>query len=161
MPLHLRAAAARMEGRLDEARALYLESREINEALGNLGNVAGEDHNLVHVALHSNDREEAERRFRASSEWIFANDNAYMRPYAILDAGILALHDGDLERAGRLVASAQRTFEDSDAIPDPDDRVELDNAIARLEELLGDRFAAVWAEGRGLSPAEAVTLARA
>ena len=87
------------------------------------------------------------RLFRASSEWIFANDNAYMRPYAILDAGILALHDGDLERAGRLVASAQRTFEDSDAIPDPDDRVELDNAIARLEELLGDRFAAVWAEG--------------
>jgi tetratricopeptide (TPR) repeat protein len=33
MPLHMRAAAARMEGRLDEARALYLESRELNERL--------------------------------------------------------------------------------------------------------------------------------
>lgn len=160
-PLHLRAAAARMEGRLEEARALYLESRELNERFGNFGNVAGEDHNLVHVALHSGDREEAEHRFRTSSEWIFSNDNAYLRPYVILDAGILALHDGDLERAGRLVASAQRTFQDSDAIPDPDDRVELDDAIARLKERLGDRFDAVWAEGKELTQAEAVALARA
>jgi tetratricopeptide (TPR) repeat protein len=159
-PIHLRAAAARMEGRLDEARALYLESRELNERLGIAINVAGEDHNLVYVALHSGDREEAGRRFQASSEWIFANDNAYLRPYAVLDAGILALHDGDLERAGRLVASAQRTFKDSNAIPDPDDRVELDNAVARLKERLGDRFDTVWAAGRELSPAEAVALAR-
>ena len=160
MPLHMRAAAARMEGRLDEARALYLESREINEAIGNFANVAGEDHNLVHVALHGGDRREAERRFRASSEWIFANDDAYLRPYAILDAGILALHDGDLERAGRLVACAQRTFQDSDAIPDPDDGVELDHAIARLKERLEDRFDSVWEEGRGLSQADAQALAR-
>src|SRR5438105_5376814 len=43
MPLHMRAAAARMEGRLDEARALYIESRQLNESLGNNTNVAGED----------------------------------------------------------------------------------------------------------------------
>jgi tetratricopeptide (TPR) repeat protein len=160
-PLHLRAAAARMEGQLDEARALYLESRELNESLDNELMVVGEDHNVVHVALHSGDRDEAERRFRMSSEWIFANDNAYLRPYAFLDAGILALHDGDLERAGRLVACAHRIFEDSDAIPDPDDRVELDDAIARLRQQLGERFDAVWAEGRALSPDGAQALARA
>ena len=161
MPLHMRAAAARMEGQLDEARALYLESRELNESLGNELNVVGEDHNLVYVALHSGDRDEAERRFRMSSEWIFANDNAYLRPYAFLDAGILALHDGDLERAGRLVACAHRIFEDTDAIPDPDDRVELDDAISRLRQQLGERFDTVWAEGRALSPDGAQALARA
>ncbi len=161
MPLHMRAAAARMEGQLDEARALYLESRELNESLGNNTNVAGEDHNLVHVALHSGDRDEAERRFRMLSEWIFANDNAYLRPYTFLDAGILALHDGDLERAGRLVACAQRIFEDNDAIPDPDDRVELDEAIARLKQQLGERFESIWAEGQTISPDEAQALARA
>jgi tetratricopeptide (TPR) repeat protein len=160
MPLHMRAAAARMEGQLDEARALYLESRELNESLGNNTNVAGEDHNLVHVALHSGDRDEAGRRFRMSSEWIFANDNAYLRPYAFLDAGILTLYDGDLERAGRLVACAQRIFEDTDAIPDPDDRVELDEAIARLKQQLGQRFDSIWAEGRTISPDEAQALAR-
>jgi tetratricopeptide (TPR) repeat protein len=161
LPLHMRAAAARMEGQLDEARALYLENRELNESLGNDMNVAVEDHNLVHVALRSGDRDEAGRRFRASSAWIFANDNAYLRPYAFLDAGILALDDGDLERAGRLVACAQRIFEDTDAIPDPDDRVELDEAVARLRQQLGERFDAVWAEGRALSRDEAQTLAEA
>jgi tetratricopeptide (TPR) repeat protein len=160
MPLHMRAAAARMEGHLDEARDLYLESRELNDRLGNLANVAGEDHNLIYIALHSGDRDEAERRFRASSDWIFANDNAYLRPYSFLDAGVLAIHDGDLERAGRLVAVAQRIFEETESIPDPDDRVELDTAVARLREELGDRFGAVWTEGRTLALDEAEALAR-
>jgi non-specific serine/threonine protein kinase len=160
MPLHLRAAAARMEGRLDEARALYLQSRELNQSLGSTSMVAAEDHNLMHVALRRGDREEAERRFRASSEWILANENTYFRPYTFLDAGILALYDGDLERAGRLVACAQRIFEDTHAVPDPDDRVELDEALARLEQQLGDRFEAVWSEGRALSLDEAQTLAQ-
>jgi hypothetical protein len=122
--------------------------------------VAGEDHNLVHVALRGGDREEAERRFRSSSEWILANDNAYLRPYTFLDAGVLALHDGDFDRAGRLIACARRIFEETDSIPDPDDHVELDEAVTRLEQELGERFAAVQAEGRALSVTEAEALAR-
>jgi tetratricopeptide (TPR) repeat protein len=161
LPLHMRAAAARMEGRLDEARSLYLESRELNESIGNELMVAAEDHNLVYVALRSGDREEAERRFRSSSQWIFGHDNAYLRPYAFLDAGVLALYDDDLERSGRLVACAQRMFEDSDAIPDPDDGVELDEAVTKLKERLGSRFDAVSAQGRGLTSEAAEALARA
>ena len=160
-PLHLQAAAARMEGRLDEARALYLRSRELNEELGNELNVAAEDHNLIHVALHADDRAEAGRRFRSVSEWSFANDNAYLRPYVFLDAGVLALHDGDFGRAGRLVACAQRIFEETDSIPDPDDYVELEDALARLREELGDRFETVWDEGLSLTIPEAQGLARA
>jgi tetratricopeptide (TPR) repeat protein len=160
LPLHMLAAAARMEGRYEEARELYLRSIELNERLGNELNVAAENHNLVYVALRSGDREEAERRFRSSSAWIFANDNAYMRPYAFLDAGVLALHDGDLERAGRLVACARRIFEDTDSIPDPDDRVELDQALDQLRERLGERFETVWSEGTALSRGEAEALAR-
>jgi non-specific serine/threonine protein kinase len=161
LPLHMRAAAARMEGRLEEARALYLESRELNEGLGNELMVVAEDHNLFYVELRDGNRDEAERRFRASSEWILANKNAYMLPYAYLDAGVLALHDGDLERAGRLVACAQGIFEDADSIPDPDDGVELERAVARLRQELGGRFDAVWAEGRALSGDEAQALVRA
>src|ERR671936_2923284 len=122
--------------------------------------VTGEDHNLVHVALRSGDRDEAERRFRASSAWIFATDNAYLRPYALLDAGVLALHDGELERACRLVAAAQRIFEETGSIPDPDDRIELDNAVADLKKQLGERFADLWQEGKALRLEEAQTLAR-
>ena len=160
LPLHMRAAAARMEGKLDEARALYLESRELNERLGYDVMVAGEDHNLFCVELRSGNRDEAVRRFRSSNEWILANDNAYLRPYTFLDAGVLALHDGDLERAARLIASAQRLFEESGSIPDPDDRVELDEAVERLRQELGDRYEAVSAEGRALTLDEAAALAR-
>ncbi len=160
LPLHMRAAAARMEGRHDEARELYLRSIELNERLGNAVNIAGENHNLVHVELRSGNREEAGRRYAAASEWIFANDNAYLRPYVFLDAGVLALHDGEDERACRLVACADGIFRDTDSIPDPDDHVELDEAVAKLRERLGGRFDEVWAEGRALSDEEAQSLAR-
>jgi tetratricopeptide (TPR) repeat protein len=160
-PLHMRAAAARMEGRYEEARELYLRSIELNERLGNEVNIAGENHNLFYVALHSGDREEARRRFQTASAWIFANNNAYLRPYAFLDAGVLALNDGDDARACRLVARAQQIFEETDSIPDPDDHVELDHAVATLRERLGDAFDQVWAEGHALSIDEAQALARA
>ena len=161
LPLHMRAAAARMEGRYYEARELYLRSIELNERLGNEVNIAGENHNLFYVALHSGDREEARRRLETASAWIFANNNAYLRPYAFLDAGVLALHDGDDERACQLVACAQQIFEDTDSIPDPDDHVELDHAVATLRERLGDRFDQVWADGQALSVDDAQALARA
>lgn len=161
MPLHLRAAAARMEGRLAEARELYLHSRELNEELSNAVMVASEDHNLVHVALHAGDLEEARRRFTASSSWIFGHDNAYLRPYSFLDAGILAVRDGDVERGCRLVALAQRMFDDSGAIPDPDDRVELDEVVSRLRSALSERFDALWESGRSLDVAAGEELARA
>jgi tetratricopeptide (TPR) repeat protein len=160
LPLHMRAAAARMDGRYDEARKLYLSSIELNERLGNEVNIAAENHNLVYVALHSGDREEARRRFRMASAWIFANDNAYLRPYAFLDAGVLALDDGDDERACRLVACAHRIFEETDSIPDPDDHVELDHAVAALRERLGAHFDEVWADGQALTVDEAQALVR-
>ncbi len=160
MPLHMQAAAARMEARYDDARDLYLRSIELNEQLGNAINVAGENHNLFYVELHSGHDAEARRRLRAASEWIFANENAYMRPYVFLDAGVLALHDGDFERACRLVACADRIFRDTDSIPDPDDYVELENATVTLRERLGERFDGVWAEGRALSEDAAQELAR-
>ena len=160
LPLHMRAAAARMEGRFDEARELYLRSIELNEQLGNAVNVAGENHNLFYVELHSGNREEAGRRFAAASAWIFANENEYLRPYVFLDAGVLALYDGDDERACRLVACADRIFRDTDAIPDPDDYVELERAVAELRQRLGERFDTVWEEGRALSEEAAQDLAR-
>jgi len=161
LPLHMRAAAARMEGNYDEARDLYLRSIELNEQLGNAVNIAGENHNLVHVELRRGNRAEAGRRYAAASAWTFANDNAYLRPYVFLDAGVIALFDGDEERACRLVACADRIFRDTDSIPDPDDYVELEGAVGTLRDRLGDRFDAVWADGRALSEAAAEELAKA
>lgn len=160
LPLHMRAAAARMEGQLDEARTLYLESRALNERLGNLAMVAAEDHNLGHVELHAGNVAEAKRRFKLSRDWIFANDNAYFRPYAFLDAGVVELHEGGLDRAIQLVSAAQRIFEETDSIPDPDDAVELNDAVARLKSEFGGGFEKAWATGWQLTLPEAMALAR-
>jgi hypothetical protein len=125
-----------MEADYAAARELYLRSIDLNTKLGNEANVAGENHNLFYVRLHSGDLEEARRRFDAFAEWTLANDNAYLRPYVFLDAGVLALHEGDVERAGGLVSCAERVFRETDSIPDPDDHVELDNAVAQLRDRL-------------------------
>ena len=77
-----------------------------------------------------------------------------------LDAGVLALHEGDVERAGGLVSCAERVFRETDSIPDPDDYVELEQAVTQLRERLGERFDAVWEEGRALSEEQARGLAR-
>jgi tetratricopeptide (TPR) repeat protein len=154
LPLHMRAAAARMQGRYDEARELYLRSIELNEQLGNEINIA-ENHNLFYVELHSGNREEARKHLIAAREWIFTHENAYLRPYVFLDYGVLALHEGEDESACRLVACADRIVRDTDSIPDPDDDVELENATVTLRERLESRFDAIWAAGRALDDDQA------
>jgi hypothetical protein len=113
----------------------------------------------VHVELRAGEFAEAKRRFKLSSEWIFAYDNAYLRPYALLDAGVIALHEGALDRATRLVSAAQRIFEETDSIPDPDDAVELNEAVASLKSKFGEGFERAWAAGRQLTFEEAMALA--
>ena len=45
------------------------------------------------------------------------------------------------------------------AASEPDDRVELDDSIARLRMELGKQFEGAWAEGREMSLGEAQALA--
>jgi non-specific serine/threonine protein kinase len=158
-PLHMRAAAARMQGHLAQARALYLQSRDLNEQVGNTAMVACEDHNLVYVELHSGNLIEARRRFELSSSWIFANDNAYLKPYSLVDAAVLAARDGDLHRSICLLARAWRVFEETDAIPDPDDHIEVDRLIDELHSQLGDDYDGLWHQGRMLDLGEAQRIA--
>jgi hypothetical protein len=76
-----------------------------------------------------------------------------------LDAGVLALHEGALDRATQLVSAAQRIFEETDSIPDPDDAVELKEAVARLKSEFGGWFERAWVVGRHLTFREAMALA--
>ena len=155
----MRAAAARMQGRFDEARELYLESQDLCRQLGNEAGVAGENHNLTHVALHAGDLDEARRRYEAFRDWTFAHDNAYLLPYALLDSGVLALHSRNPGLGATLMGAAQRAFRDSASIPDPDDALEVEHASMRLRHELGAKFEENSAEGENLSPGEARSLA--
>jgi tetratricopeptide (TPR) repeat protein len=153
--VHLLAAASRMGGDLDRARALYLESMRMADEAGSARGVAGEHHNLGYVELHSGNLAEAKEHFRASFEWAAANRDLYLLPYCIADAAVVAHADGDDERAARLLGAADAVFESTGAVPDPDDRVEIDRARSELST-----YDHAIADGRRLSTDEAVELAR-
>jgi tetratricopeptide (TPR) repeat protein len=153
--VHLFAAASRMEGELDRARELYLESMRMAEAAGSQRGVAGERHNLGYVELAAGNVGAARAHFRASLEWVAENRDLYLLPYCLADAAVVARIDGDEERAARLLGAADALFESTGAVPDPDDRVEID----RLRSQLAAHAAAV-EEGRRLGLDDAIELAR-
>jgi tetratricopeptide (TPR) repeat protein len=151
-PVHLLAAAARMQGRLADARQLYGESLELLREVGNRRVVAGELHNLGHVELHDGDLVRAKELFRESLDLVWELRDLYLLPYCVCDFGIVALADGDLERAARLLAAGTGLFEETGAVPDPDDQVEIENALVRLRATLDDElFTTAWTEGRRLA----------
>ncbi len=154
IPAHMLAAAARMEGDYEEARRYYLESQAISREINSDANVAGEDHNLGYVDFYSGDVDGARQHFRRALEWVAESREMYLLPYCLVDSALLALHDGDPERAATLLGAAQAIFDETGAVPDPDDRVEIDNLRAQLE---GESDAA--AGGRKLDVDAALALA--
>jgi tetratricopeptide (TPR) repeat protein len=154
VPAHMLAAAARMEGDYAEARRYYLESQRISREINSDANVAGEDHNLGYVDFHSGDIKGARQHFRRALEWVAESREMYLLPYCLADSALLALHDHDPERAATLLGAAQAIFDETGAVPDPDDRVEIDSLRAKLQ---GHEDAA--ARGRALNLDAALALA--
>ena len=160
MPVHMLAAAARMEGDLTRAREYYVQSIEISRELGLQRNVAGELHNLGYLELHGGDLEAAGRLFRECLDWAWEHRDMYILPYSLVDFGVVAAAEGELVRAARLLGAGEGLFEAAGAVPDPDDRVEFDEAVANVREALDDAsFADAWERGRGLSLEDAVAYA--
>lgn len=151
MPLHLQAAAARMAAETGEARRLYGESIELNRRLGK-DFVAGELHNLAYVELHDGNLDRAKELFRQSLGLARDRGLQSLLPYLVIDSGVVAAEEGELERAARLLAASEAAFEASGTVLDPDDRVEFDRALEKARAgLEPSTFAAAWEEGRGLS----------
>ena len=162
VPAHMLAAAARIEGDHAQARRYYEESQNISRELGNEANVAGEHHNLGYVDLHSSELGGARRHFRQALEWVASNRDMYLLPYCIVDSAVLALRDGELDRAATLLAGAQAIFAMTGAVPDPDDRVEIDGCRRELETRLeADVYTATVEHGRKLTVDEVLELALA
>jgi tetratricopeptide (TPR) repeat protein len=144
-PRHVLAGVTRMAGDLARARVLYLESIELNEALGNADTVTSELHNLAFTELGLGERAAARERFAASRARIVAGRYRDFVPYAYVGAAAMAAADVDLPRAARLLGLAERAFADLGQVPDPDDAAELAAVEAAVRHGLGDRGLA---EGR-------------
>jgi tetratricopeptide (TPR) repeat protein len=123
-PLHLQAAGVRLQQDYEAARELYLESLELNAALGSAAWVAMEQHNLGWVELHLGNVDEADARFRERDAQ--ASDDAYGDAWSSLNRAAVAAARGDTETAERLFDSGKRALEKLGVALDPDDRSELD-----------------------------------
>ena len=123
-PLHLHAAGVRLQQDYAAARDLYLESVDLNAALGDEAWVSMEQHNLGWVELHLGNVAEAESRFRERDAHT-VND-AYGDAWSSLNWAAVAAARGDTEEAQRLFGSGKQALEKLGVALDPDDRSELD-----------------------------------
>ncbi len=160
VPVHMLAAVARMTGDYEEARRRYTESIAIAEAMGMDSHVPGEHHNLGYIELHSGNVVDAGKMFRMALEGAQRTGATWLLPYCVLDVGILAVAQGDLERGAVLVTAAKAAFDAAGVALDPDDAAEYESVVQALRDLLDpDQLASLSARGQALSLEDAVVLA--
>jgi tetratricopeptide (TPR) repeat protein len=133
MPIHLRAVAARMTGRLDEARELYRQSIELNDELGEARMAAAEHRNLAYVEIHAGDFDRARQLFADGLRRLEELDFPALAPYLTFDEATVAALEGDHPRASAKLACADRQFQEQGIVPDPDDAAEIASLRCRLE----------------------------
>lgn len=150
LPLHMQAAAARMSGDIEQARALYEESIALARQLGTTSRLTTELHNIGYLDLHDGNLQGARERFREALVLARDSRDALMLRYSIVDAAVVALADDRLEDSSRLLGAARAQFESVGAVPDPDDQVEMENAVAAVrQQVEPGRLSVLWNEGAG------------
>lgn len=130
-PLHLEAAGVRLQGDYAGARALYLESLNLNANLGSDTFVAMEQHNLGWVELHLGDVDAAETRFRERDA--HSATDVYGDAWSELNWAAVAVMRGDREQARARFTAGTRALDGLGVALDPDDQSELDWLSAQIE----------------------------
>lgn len=131
-PLHMQAAGTRLLGRYDRAAALYRESMDLAQRVGNKRSVAMEQHNLGHVELHRGNVDEAERLFSARLDYARDSTDPYERAMTALNEAAVAASRQEEERARNRFAEARRLLDDHRIVLDPDDASEFESLAARF-----------------------------
>ncbi len=133
---HMRAELARMNGRLDEADALYVESLNLATRIGLVGMVAAENFNRSFISVARGDldsaREQVVEHFRVSA---LSNDGSPGAYGLIALANLLAARD-QFEQAAVVVFATRRIFDEQGIVPDPADATPLQNTEALIAERL-------------------------
>jgi tetratricopeptide (TPR) repeat protein len=131
-PLHLHAAGERLLGHYGVARDLYVESAELNRAIGNEAWVSMEQHNLGWVELHLGDVDAAAERFRARDDSIAGDRVA--GAWTELNAAGVAIARGEKDEARRHFETGTQRLRELEVTPDPDDAFELAWLLEQLAE---------------------------
>jgi hypothetical protein len=137
MPLHLEAVAARMSGRVEASRALYLASITLNDELGETRMAALECRNLAYLELQAGEPDRALELFAESRQRLEGSDTSGFSPYLIFDEATVAAIQGDVTAAAAKLAEAEDAFRTAGVVPDPDDAAEIERLRARVRGAAG------------------------
>ena len=129
-PLHLHAAGVRLQGDHARARDLYLESLDLNTALGSSAWIAMEHHNLGWVELHLGDADAAESRFSARAAT--GEADAYGKAWSELNRAGVAIVRGHHDEAVSRFQTGMQILKETQLEPDPDDQAELEWLAGQL-----------------------------
>lgn len=154
------AAAARMEGKDEEAAMYYEYTLGLYHSTGGQSGFAGELYNLGMARLHLNQVDAARRLFTLSlTEYRKLNNETGMA-YNLGGFGAVAAVEGDAERANELYGAMQAALDRAGITLDPDDQQDYDRYSALAAR--GGNTQSVEAartRGRALSVGQAADLA--
>jgi len=153
---------ARLQGDLQAAKSIGEESLRLHRETGNELSEAVTLHNLGHTTLRMGDHREAMVQFNESLNLFQKLEYARGITLCLIGFAGVATSAGQVERAAKLLASAKKSLEDSNApLPlGPADQAAFDRYLASIKTQLDPGvFAAAWEEGRRMKLSQAVTCA--
>lgn len=159
-PLHMLAAAARVEGDLTQAKAFYRENLALHRELGRPDVVSSELVNLGALEVLAGNFPEGEPLLREGLEIAYKRGNRYLAPCGLIWLGRVAWAQGDPTRAATLFAAAKAQFEATGFAMDPDEAPEYEKGLAAIRSALDEAaLAAAWADGTNMSLDSALAFA--
>ena len=160
--LSAQAGLLRADGHDAAARALYEEGLAIRRRLAARRGVAAVLHNLAVLDQRAGDRPGARTRLAEALGLFRAVGDRPGAAWCLAGLAAAAEADGQPERAARLLGAADPHLTAEAAPLHPPDAAERAGTRARVRRRLGEAaFAAAWAEGRAMSPEQAVAYALA
>ena len=159
LALHHVVEARRRQGELEAVIPLYHESIRLQRQLGSERGVALELHNLGNV-------ERKRGNLAAAAELLTQSLAVYGRlkakrnlGYCFLGLGNVAAAEGNVERSARLIAVAEKLFNETGVALDPDYLADCEQSKSLTKNSLGDDFARITDEARGMLLEDAIRYA--
>ena len=158
-PIHILAAASRMEGDSTSASKYYELTLGIYGESNDQSGVAGELMNLAFVHLHEHDPEWAARLFKESVSIYRELQSQEGLAWNISGFAAVAAERHDAARAARMYGALDAAMSKLGMLLDPDDALDLERYSKMAREQLGEtQFETIRAQGRQMSVEEALGL---
>jgi ATP/maltotriose-dependent transcriptional regulator MalT len=144
------------QGDLVQAAALIQEAVTIARELGHTPTLAVTLGNLAQIAYEQGDAKQAETLFLESFSFAWEDKYAVWAGASLIGLAMVAEAQGQPTRAARLLGAAEALIDVNKHLT-PVERVTYERDVARIRSRLGEEaFTAAWAEGRSMTPEQAL-----